>query len=275
MVEIPAPQQQTRDKIYAWEEQNQEDSRREHLGGSLIGRECERQLWYGFRWALNKKHDGRLLRLFRRGHEEEDRFVKALRGIGCEVHEVDDSGNQYRMRDLGGHFSGSIDGAVLGLPEAPKTWHLTEFKTHNDKSFKALEKAGVQESKPEHYAQMQVYMHYTGLTRALYMAVNKNDDAIYTERIKYDVAHATTLIEKARRVITRGTPPERIGGPDWYKCKWCDFNSICHQGAAPDKNCRTCRHSKPNIEQGGWTCLQDCEMGDGRSELPCYEPREM
>ena len=49
----------------------------------------------------------------------------------------------------------------LGIPEAPKTWHVLEFKTHNSKSFAKLEKEGVQKSNPMHYAQMQVYMGCT------------------------------------------------------------------------------------------------------------------
>lgn len=63
----------------------QEDGRRGHLGGSLIGRKCERELWYSFRWATKPEHNGRSLRLFDRGHREEYRFVNFLEDIGCEV----------------------------------------------------------------------------------------------------------------------------------------------------------------------------------------------
>jgi len=60
---------------------------RAHLGGSFIGRKCSRQLWYNFRWALRPKHEGRILRLFERGHREEFSFVSYLRLIGIEVRE--------------------------------------------------------------------------------------------------------------------------------------------------------------------------------------------
>ena len=55
---------------------------------------------------------------------------------------------------------------ALGLLEAPKTWHVVEFKTHSAKSFRELAAKGVAEAKPQHWAQMQVYMHLTGITRA-------------------------------------------------------------------------------------------------------------
>lgn len=58
---------------------------RSHLGGSMIGRKCEREIWYGFRWAARSKFQGRILRLFQRGHLEEFRFVRYLEQIGIEV----------------------------------------------------------------------------------------------------------------------------------------------------------------------------------------------
>lgn len=86
---------------------NQEDGRRRHLGGSLIGRKCERELWYSFRWATITRHTGRLLRLFDRGHKEEFRFVEYLRQIGAEVHDYSqrlmyhDGSDSYTCLDWG------------------------------------------------------------------------------------------------------------------------------------------------------------------------------
>ena len=43
-------------------EADQDDSPgRAHLGGSSIGRECSRELWYTFRWASSKLHKARIL----------------------------------------------------------------------------------------------------------------------------------------------------------------------------------------------------------------------
>lgn len=58
---------------------------RRHLGGSVIGNECLRALWYGFRWAKVIKHSGQKLRLFNRGHREEEILIDYLRGIGFDV----------------------------------------------------------------------------------------------------------------------------------------------------------------------------------------------
>src|SRR6188472_1125091 len=62
-----------------------EDWRRNHLGASIIGHDCDRYLWLSFRWALNPQHEGRLLRLFSRGDREEAWIVQDLRDAGFSV----------------------------------------------------------------------------------------------------------------------------------------------------------------------------------------------
>ena len=54
------------------------DNHREHLGASLLGHPCDRYLWLTFRWAVKPTFPGRLLRLFRRGHNEEDTVVSVI-----------------------------------------------------------------------------------------------------------------------------------------------------------------------------------------------------
>lgn len=66
-----------------------QDENRTHLGFSMIGDECQRKLWYGFRWCKMPKPEPRIKRLFDRGHKEEDRFIDYLRGIGCTVNSFD------------------------------------------------------------------------------------------------------------------------------------------------------------------------------------------
>lgn len=72
-----------------------DDGHRNHLGASLIGDDCKRKLWYGFRWVYKYPHDGRQLRLFNRGHREEERFIEWLEGAGFEVYYEDRKGLMY------------------------------------------------------------------------------------------------------------------------------------------------------------------------------------
>ena len=242
--------------IYQSYERRQDDGLREHLGASVIGRPCERELWYMFRWAAFQKFEGRVLRLFETGKLEETRLVRDLRAAGIEIQDADpETGEQFRVQTLGGHFGGSMDAAGTGFQEAPATWHVIEFKTHNLKSFATLQGEGVQRAKPEHWAQMQVYMLLSGMDRAAYLAVCKDNDELYMERVYADKKAAQALIDKACRVIESPQPLSRLSeDPAWWQCWFCGMRPVCHMGAPGLANCRTCIHSTPDTEQGGWRC---------------------
>ena len=213
---------------------------RPHMGVSLLGHHCDRWLWINFRWAVVEDFDGRILRLFRRGHSEEDTIIRDLRSIGIDIR------SSQRRVDFGNHVSGSLDGVIeKGVPEAPKARHVAEFKTHSKKSFDDMVKNGVEKSKPMHFIQMQVYMHGTNINRALYLAVCKDDDRIYTERVKYDKKVAEDAIIRGKRIAMSDRMPEPVSAdPSWYQCKFCPAHSFCHkQEPTRHINCRTCAHS--------------------------------
>lgn len=241
--------------IEAAVEDNAERGHRNHLGASAIGRPCSRELWYIFRWAKEESFIGRMLRLFARGDREEFALEELLKIIGCQVWTADENGNQFRCSDCNGHFGGSLDGVAKGIPTIPDGEAcLTEFKTHNDKSFKKLKEAGLVGSKFEHYAQMQVYMYKYNLKYGLYMAVNKNDDHLFLEIVLLNPDVAIQHIKRADDIIHSQIPPRKINeSAAWWQCRFCNFKGICHGNDKAEVNCRTCKFSKP-IENGQWHC---------------------
>lgn len=275
MVALPEPPGLTVEAIYRAYEAERSNGYRDHMGASGIGHECDRNIWYGWRWASRTQHPGRLLRLFDTGNLAEARFVADLRKIGVTVLDIDpETGRQWKVRDSTGHFGGSMDGKALGLIEAPKTWHSLEFKTHSARSFKEVKAKGVQKAKPMHWAQVQSYMHLHGLTRTFYLAVNKDTDELYQERIKLDVAEATRIVARAQRIIASPVPPARISDdPAWYVCRFCDHAAVCHGQAAPDRHCRSCLSSTP-VERGEWRCERHGHTLDsGRQRAGCSSHR--
>lgn len=232
------------------------DRHRSHLGASLIGRACSRQLWYSFHWAHHEKAEPRMLRLWNRGHIEEGRMVALLRMIGVEVLQHDDNGKQFRIVDHNGHFGGSCDSVVRHVPDIPDRPLLGEYKTHNDKSFEELLRKGVKESKPEHWVQMITYMLKLGLEWGLYMAVNKNTDAIHAELVMADQHAAQAYVDRAGAIIYSETPPPKINAsPSWYQCRFCDMKGICHAAQPVEVNCRTCQFSRV-AEDSRWGCAK-------------------
>ena len=227
---------------------------RAHLGCSLLGHPCDRWLWLSFRWAVVEKFEGRILRLFRRGQMEETTIVSDLRAIGIDIRHAGDR-NQKRVI-FGSHVSGSLDGIIeSGVPEAPKKRHVAEFKTHSKKSFDEVAKAGVETAKPMHYVQIQIYMLGAGIDRALYLAVCKDDDRIYTERVRYVKDVAEKAIARGQRIALADRMPEPVSAdPTWYQCRFCAAHAFCHK-AEPTKhaNCRTCAHSTA-MANDTWRC---------------------
>jgi CRISPR/Cas system-associated exonuclease Cas4 (RecB family) len=245
--------------------QIQKSEPRPHLGVSELGRECPRQIWYKFRFFRVEQFEPRMLRLFKRGQEEEDKICDDLRRAGHPVRD-----RQRRVR-VASHVHGSIDGII----EWEGKSHLIEMKTHNKKSFDDLEKNGVEKSKPEHFAQMQVYMLGCDLERAWYYAVCKDDDRIHTERVKLKKSYAIEMVKRADDISLSMVPPEKISNnASWYQCKFCSFHDICHYDSKDYlKNCRTCRHGEPQ-EDGSFRCgMYDkiIPFGEQVKEFICWE----
>lgn len=244
----------------AYQQEDLSQPFRKHMGASVIGRECPRAIWYSFRWAYLKQHISRMRRLFNRGHLEEGRFIALLLMIGVEVYQHDENGKQFRISDAGGHFGGSGDGVAYGIPDLdPGTPALLEFKTSAEKAFVKVKANGVQVEKPEHFAQMQVYMTKMGLSVALYMIINKNTDEIHAELIRLEADVADHFINKGQKLVFTREPPPRISeSPSWYKCKFCDMKPVCHDNIHPFVSCRSCDNVECAVD-GTWKCHLDSD----------------
>lgn len=260
-VALPAPDYAIAEAVDRAIEARHHETERTYLGASVIGDSCERRLWYHFRWAFPPEtFSGRMLRLFRTGHEKEARLVADLRLAGMEVEDLDwETGRQFSAHAAGGHFRLHLDGLVRGVPGGGETVHSLECKTSNAKSFAELKTHGVAAAKPQHMAQMQVGMELYGTTRALYVALNKDNEELYTERVKHDPEQAARLVAKAERIITADKAPERIrDDASAFPCRFChQLKAACHGGETfARRNCRTCIHATPilNGEGGEWRC---------------------
>lgn len=196
---------------------------------------------------------------------------------------------QWGFSLFGDHHKGSCDGKIHGLdqwlPEAVG-WGLLECKTSNEKSFTKLagfkgkwnfdkggleprafdkDKHGLWRAKPEHYKQMQQYMHQLGLPWGLYVAVNKETDEIYYEWVKAAPEWGERLQDTAEQVVTaQVAPPRQSSDPSFYGCGLCPHKEVCHYGAQPALSCRSCAFVEALTDRTGakWYCRKH------RQEIP-------
>lgn len=216
-----------------------EEPRRQYLGASAIGRECERALWYGVQPGVPREEwNAASLKRFEDGHRSEAVLIERLRMLpGIELHTQDDQGNQYGFEDYGGRFAGHVDGLIRGILQAPSTEHIFEAKAVNEKKFaeflKLKDSVGEKETLKNwdytYWAQAQVYMGYFDLTRHYLVVMTPGARDHASCRTEFDREGFVMLREKARRILAATEPPARISErPEFFKCKFCEFREVCH-----------------------------------------------
>lgn len=171
---------------------------------------------------------------------------------------------QFRISECEGHFGGSLDGVI----ELPPRYGISEpclleFKTNKAGSaFDKLLKNGLQVEKPQHYDQSCTYgSNSRYLFRyVVYLNICKNDDSLHVEVAELNWNRGEQLLAKAERIIFADTPPSRLSdNPTFFKCQYCAAKEICHRGAIPVKNCRSCRHATP-VENARWRCDKHSDL---------------
>lgn len=249
----------TADAIDKYHEDNQESDYREYLGASMLGAGCKRAVYYSFRWFGMKRFPGRILRLFDRGREAEEKLTLHMRNIGIKVEDLDPkTGQQFAYKRFNGHIGGHADGFVTGLLEDPADRYVIDYKTANDSNFKQVLKHGLKQTFYKYYVQITMYMKWSGVHKGVFLFLNKNNDELYQERITYSDQDATALENGGKYLVTTTEIPPKISKyPDHYVCKMCDHYETCHFEQKPPKNCRTCIWSRPITLEGvtpNWEC---------------------
>lgn len=247
----------------ALEEQAAQERPREYLGMSQIGDSCSRKLWYDFRKVGREKFDAATLKRFQDGHRTESLIIDRLRmvdGITLVSHRED--GNQIGYKDLDGHFSGHLDGDIIGILQAPKTPHVLEVKCCSEKKFKELQKAvaelgekqALKKWNPVYYTQGMLYCEYHMRTRHYLVVATPGGRDWMGVRTNADPAHAIQAKAKAKRIIEAQEPPDKLSNdPSYFECRYCSYKGVCHNGDMPERNCRTCLHSSI-MQNSEWHC---------------------
>ena len=125
MAKIPEQKDPTLMAMMKAIENVQDKTMRNYLGASSIGRECARELWYGYNGNTPNHFDAYSLMNFEDGHRTEDLTAERLRLVdGIELWTHDKNGKQFGFSDFDGQFRGHYDGIIKGLLQAPKKLHV-------------------------------------------------------------------------------------------------------------------------------------------------------
>jgi hypothetical protein len=215
---------------------------RRYLGASSLGDKCERKLWYQFNGYPASPRRAALIYAAQDGHRCEAVLAERLRKVpGVELWTADEQGNQYGFSDFDRRFGGHIDGMIRGILQAPKTLHVWESKSLNEKRFaefrRMLDRFGGKQCLVNFdfkwYTQAQLYMGYFDAARHYLTACYAGARDVLSCRTEFDRAFFGASRAKALRIIEAKEPPARIASdPSFYYCKWCEFRGTCY-GPSP------------------------------------------
>ena len=209
---------------------------RRYLGASRLGVSCERALQYEFAQAPadhGREIEGRMLRIFERGHVIEDCMVEWLRSAGFDLRTRKSDGEQFGFSAADGRLQGHVDGVIVGGPEGFDYPCLWENKCLGAKSWRDLEKNRLAVSKPVYAAQVAVYQAYLELHEhpAIFTAVNADTMEIYTELMPFDGALAQRMSDRAVKVITATEAgellPRSFADQTHFECRMCAWQDRC------------------------------------------------
>lgn len=209
---------------------------RHYLGASRLGVGCERALQYEFAQApVDYGHElqGRMLRIFERGHVMEDCMVTWLRAAGFDLRTRKPDAGQFGFAVAEGRLQGHVDGVIVGGP-APFAYPcLWETKCVGVKSFRELEKHRLAVARPVYAAQIALYQAYLELHEhpALFTALNADTMEIYAEWVPFDAGLAQRMSDRAAKVITATAAgellPRSFTDPAHFECRMCNWQDRC------------------------------------------------
>jgi hypothetical protein len=219
-------------------EANKRETRREYIGGSAIGNECDRAIQYEYEGVPRdpgKGFSGLTLRIFRAGHAFEALSAEELQAAGFGLKVADEYGKQFGFRVAQGRVRGHVDGVIVSGPPVMAFPALWEHKALGQRSWNEVVKKGVTKARPLYAAQVAIYQAYMGLENpALFTARNRDTQELHHELVPFDASLAQNASDKAARILGNvegnALSPRAFARADYYICRRCPWSERCWRG---------------------------------------------
>ena len=202
---------------------------RNYLGASLIGKECMREIWYEHNHHPAALFAAKQLLTFEIGKAVEGQIKELLYGNkSWRLYPP-----QYNSED--NNLRGTPDLIYYGenLSADDRLWDkktvvVYEIKTANNASFNQFKKHGLRKWREQYYAQIQVYMGMSEISKGILLCINKDNSEIHEEEAEFDDLYYKMLLTKARTIKDATEPPPRISSTPLHpSCKMCQHKEIC------------------------------------------------
>ncbi len=202
---------------------------RRYIGASSIGRDCSREIWYGYHCLPGEKFPAQLQTTFQVGKRLEGMLIDYVEMTGLAIERPSEENNQLFCQDSEvPSFQGHAD-ALVTLLDGSRA--ILELKTAKNSSFNRFKNHGLLAWCASYYAQLQSYMGMMGISRGVLLCMNKDTSELHAEWVVYDDVYYHMLRLKAMVISITDEPPERINkSPLYHICANCRYKSVCHNG---------------------------------------------
>ena len=203
---------------------------RPYLGASIVGHECARRIQ--FDWWCKPELAARTREIFDRGHYFEERMRRHLVATGFRFAPRE----ALAFSALNGTLRGHADGIIIHGPDLPAAYLIYpliwEHKALNAKSWKEIERDGLNKKYPHYLAQVSLYQAYLNITNPALFTVTNADTCEWLHfLVPFDAERAQLWSDRALNIIeaTRNSellPRAYDDASDW-RCKMCPHRERC------------------------------------------------
>lgn len=212
------------DKFYLDREREKKERERIQFYISEAGK-CPRSIFFKFKKAPAREMEPERLRIFDHGDYIQQLILRPLFTLGkVRATEVPIPPQQI--------ISGRAD-AIISIDGQP---YVLDVKSISGRM--NLEK--MQEPMPEHYWQVQLYLHFFKIPKGILLYLNKDTQEIKEFIFDYKKEVAEKLLDwfgKLKSKFEANVIPSRIEGyPTDWQCQYCQFREICDLAGGEEIN---------------------------------------
>jgi PD-(D/E)XK nuclease superfamily len=203
---------------------------RPYLGASIVGHECLRRIQYD--WWCKPTLAARTREIFERGHYFEERTRRHLMTAGFKF--APSEALAFTAAD--GALRGHADGIIIHGPDLlgvyliyPAIW---EHKCLNARSWREVERDGLEKNHSNYLAQVALYQVYLKVTNpALFTATNADTCERLHFFVPFDAERAQQWSDRAVNIITATRAgellPRAYDDPSNFRCRMCPHRERC------------------------------------------------
>lgn len=204
------------DKFY--EESERADKERDYFYVSEAGK-CPRAVFYSVKQAPKKPMEPRAIRVLAVGDYMHMRLVGVLASMGV-----------LRSAEVDIAKQNLVHGRADAIVSINNELYVVDFKSINSNAFKYLN-----EPKSEHIKQVQLYMHFFQIPRAIILYECKDKSEILEFLVDYDKKICENLLKSLGVIMEQvkaGVIPAIPRDLESWQCEYCAYSDICRKHEA-------------------------------------------